>query len=85
MLRSRPRLLIGGGGTPRSYRIAARFADELGKAQDANKKANADESAKTLGDLDKQASDDDQGFVGPALAGVVIALAGVGAATTPRH
>jgi F420-dependent oxidoreductase-like protein len=26
---ARPRLLIGGGGTPRSYRIAARYADEF--------------------------------------------------------
>jgi alkanesulfonate monooxygenase SsuD/methylene tetrahydromethanopterin reductase-like flavin-dependent oxidoreductase (luciferase family) len=45
---ARPRLLIGGGGTPRSYRIAARYADEFNlntKSPEHTREAQADLNA----------------------------------------
>jgi F420-dependent oxidoreductase-like protein len=42
---ARPRILIGGGGTPRSYRLAARYADEFNlnaKSPDHTRAAYAD-------------------------------------------
>jgi F420-dependent oxidoreductase-like protein len=42
---ARPRILIGGGGTPRSFRLAARYADEFNlntKSPDHTREAYAD-------------------------------------------
>ncbi len=42
---ARPRILIGGGGTPRSYRLAARYADEFNlntRSPDHTRQAYAD-------------------------------------------
>ena len=51
---ARPRLLVGGSGTPRSYRIAARYADEFnlnGTGPDgvARKYAAIDEACRAIG------------------------------------
>jgi alkanesulfonate monooxygenase SsuD/methylene tetrahydromethanopterin reductase-like flavin-dependent oxidoreductase (luciferase family) len=51
---ARPRLLVGGGGTPRSYRIAARYADEFnlngsGPNEVAVKSAAIDEACRAIG------------------------------------
>ena len=36
----RPRIIVGGGGTPRSYRIAARYADEFNLSSSSPDKAS---------------------------------------------
>ncbi|MFL5680242.1 MAG: TIGR03560 family F420-dependent LLM class oxidoreductase [Chloroflexota bacterium] len=51
---SRPRLIVGGGGTPRSMRIAAKYADEFnltssGPDQVAAKYAALDEACRAIG------------------------------------
>jgi alkanesulfonate monooxygenase SsuD/methylene tetrahydromethanopterin reductase-like flavin-dependent oxidoreductase (luciferase family) len=38
---ARPRLLVGGGGSPRSYRLAARYADEFNLSSSGPEKARA--------------------------------------------
>ena len=38
---ARPRLLVGGQGTPRSYRLAARYADEFNLSSSGPDKARA--------------------------------------------
>lgn len=50
----RPRILVGGGGSPRSYRIAARYADEFNLASSspevaARKYAALDEAVRAVG------------------------------------
>ena len=66
----RPRILVGGEGTPRSYRLAARYADEFNLS--SSSPTRAAEVGAALGDACRAIGRDPATLARSAMAGVLI-------------